>query len=622
MSRPLLSLLALAPLAGHAGPAGPAPDELERRLDELSAAEVGIRGRAELWLGENLDAGDYRTLVQRARSGDAEVRMRLGRAVSVADRDLSLATLFLAESDRQLVAIGERALRDRVVRWNPLFDGPVAVGDILTLHLRDQALRVPPTTLRLSLAGTLGEVCARLERHADLPFGLAVDPGLGDQRRGERSPAELVGSWEVIVPLLADAYGVVPVGHGLVGEPEDQRFAFLRMTRPAEAREDTLTILLRWCRDVLSATDSLRRVESARALASSGWPDALAWLETRLRAGDDLVGLEGVLHAAAAGRQVPAFQHAEAVRRLLELADADLGSDRPTVRARADRIADGLRRAGCVAPDGQPLSDVVLDGWEQLGEEQRWLRLVVLEGTRCPRGHDRARETLMDASASGRLRRQGLRALVAAIAGRPRLEPGTAPLAIAPLPDAASLLGVAATAEEGAELARLLALAGFAPPSELHDPARLPADWDMGPRVAVLGWLAESGAAVEAGQHLTALLMRTPGDASLRGQELQRALSPWRRRGELDRVILAWRAARQVETNPARALELDRLGLLMGAVRLRGPAGDLGGAEEGPAGVRDRPRAAGCGRRVGTGERVAGGAGPTPDPAPPGRGGR
>ena len=111
---PVLALLAASALAAPVE-----GDELDRRLRELSSPEAGVRHEAERWLGAHVAFEDYALLARETRRGDAEVRLRLARIVGAADPDLTLATLFLAETQPALAEVGERAIRERISRWNP-----------------------------------------------------------------------------------------------------------------------------------------------------------------------------------------------------------------------------------------------------------------------------------------------------------------------------------------------------------------------------------------------------------------------------------------------------------------------------------------------------------------------
>ena len=205
-------------------------DELGDRLRELSSPEVRVRHRAERWLGMHVGAADYTVLAREAQQGDAEVRLRIGRVVGAADPDLSLVALFLSENDPQLVEVGERAVRERVARWNPAFTGVATTDAILRDALQRRAERSWPATLRLSIDGTLADACALLERRADLPVGLAVEPALRERERVARFGDELIAPWDELVPELAEAFGVRLDGHGLDPLHEDRgRPAFLRL---------------------------------------------------------------------------------------------------------------------------------------------------------------------------------------------------------------------------------------------------------------------------------------------------------------------------------------------------------------------------------------------------------
>src|SRR5258707_13937247 len=113
------------------------------------------------------------------------------------------------------------------------------------------------------------------------------------------------------------------------------------------------------------------RAVNARALAATGWPAALAFLERRWIEGDE-PALEGLLLAAGRGRVAPALQEPQRQRALYaRLAAAELDGS---------TLARALAAAGPLSRTGEPLGPLALEGFDRAGPRERWLRLAALEG--------------------------------------------------------------------------------------------------------------------------------------------------------------------------------------------------------------------------------------------------
>jgi hypothetical protein len=573
------------------GSPGSTADELGAALDALSSPEVEARDAAERWLGAHLSAEDFPQLVQVLENGDAEVRMRLARAIGTDERHLSLALLLAAEKDSGLRAVGQEALHACVARSGGRSGESGTRGEPLRRALRELARDTPPRLLRVDPSLPLGELCAGLELVAEIPLGLTVDARVA--ARASRKPGgELVGSWDDVLLRLARAAGVAVEAHGIGGSaapahgrPEDssRQPGFLRFYPEVDPAHPTgIEVVVSWLLQLASAGEPELRALSARNLAASGLPAALHWMGELQGRPEGEIALEGLLAAAARERVTPELLQPGTLARLLAQLDADLARD----RSRAGRFLAGLGRAGCLDGSGAPVAAVLLAGFDGLSHRSRWARLALLERQACPddAALARVKEVLAAASAPAALRAQALRTFVVlAPAG------DAAPA----LNDPAALLATPRDVQAALELGSSLFQAGIEPPA--RDPGELPAGLPpLGHAAHLASWLWREQAA--AGAALLALLAEERGGLQARGQLAEDVLADWIRRGEAQRVLDVLATARQ--RNPAKALELDRLSLLLGLLPASEVGAFLDAIAEGPLGPRpDLPVLAALGCR-------------------------
>lgn len=480
----LSPLLALAIAGSSPGPVlGPgsggweqiAISDLQEALGQLASDSAVERWRAERWLGANLTAATYPDLAAAADAGDAELRLRLARAIGREDRHLDLAVLFAGERRPRLFQLGRQALGDQVSRHaEELFAAP-ARGRELTERLADLDDQIRVHALELEAFTTLREALDRIGRLGGAALPLVTDPEL----EGDLLVPPVTGTWEQLVAYIAHEVGVGLEGHALGKPGEFLPFGFLRVCRLRDAgTRSGAELLMQWAVDSEHHPDPDRRANAARALADAAWPGALEWLGRRWASRRDDASLAGICRAAARDRVVSQLLRADVVRELLADVDANLATQDRFERERALEILRALAALPPVDGRGASLAGVAIEGWDRLDDRRRWARLVVLEGM-ASGDAEVARvvraELGREALAPG-LARQALRAFVALPGDRepPHME------------DELSLFRDSRTEAELREAVRLLDLA----------------------RVEVHGAESADGAALEPAAH-AALVART-----------------------------------------------------------------------------------------------------------------
>jgi len=501
----------------------------------------------------HLKRDDFPLVAEVARVGEAEVRRRLSQALATDGRHLPLAMLLVTDRETRVSALGERAVAGMI--------------DVWSASARDPALRqleIPtawserwPRPLSLDPeAGKLAQVVDRLDRLGAGPAPLVLDPGLDPGVRRNipdrpRTDEDLVGSWAHMVRQLTAVHRVTfeVLGYRAEEEPDFERSrAFVRIAKRGDKGDaDMAHHLLAWCRGVVREQDRHWNTACARALASTGWPAALAWLEERWVLLGDPAALEGLLTAAGRGRVAPVLARPARMRALLAEVDGRLAAPTDGALLFAERVARALAAAGPSGPAGEPLSEVLLEGWGSLGNLSRWVRLVALEGQARVDGEAarRCRELLTSGSPAG-VRMQALRTLV-------RVREPAAPGLVLEAP--AALFTRARVEHRLEELARNL-IAVDARPAQGMGTAR---DSTRSERLAWLHWDLGSGDLQRALDDFLVLL--DTGDA----REFARQLSRWAGLGgdAVLRELLA-RARTQVADQPPRARTLRRVSLLAG----------------------------------------------------------
>jgi hypothetical protein len=354
---------ALATFAGE--------QDLRSELARLESPSASDRGDAERWLASHLSPDDFALVAEVAKARGLETRTRLARALGADDRHFELAVLFFGDSTPEVSAIGTEALASLAVRWFgdtesvPWVDAKVEselsghLPGVYAVRLFDEDVESELDRL----ARFAPEVNTSRVRGEHL--SIALDPlvytelvsGRIPPVPGSSVPRWAEGAFESVLVETIARHRLGFEGLGFAGP-----HPWIRVARPSElGARSALGLLLDWCRDVIAYPDRPRGEGSARALASTGWPAPLAWLESRWRKLGDRNALSGVLLAAGRGAMVPSLARANAVEALLaEVASANV-RDGNGERRRATAL-HALEKLPRFAPDGGDLVERVLAG--------------------------------------------------------------------------------------------------------------------------------------------------------------------------------------------------------------------------------------------------------------------
>lgn len=441
-------------------------------------------------------------LVSLVEAGDAEPRRRVARALAARDAYLELAIGLLGGP---LDDVGSLALQGQIARWTSTPLAAPKSGETLERDVKALVSRESDDVFLIDRGAGVAASFRRLSRRADVPLATALDPRLAGNPRLVRP---LAGGWFALSSALAHAYPSADlVGYGV--EPfaaRKDRRGWLALVPRNLAQRTASEVLVDWC--IAAASDNPRdKTAGLRALVASGWPAALDWTESLVRAGDPIA--RGVLlDAAARGAVAPILTGAQAVRRTLDEFDALIATN----EARAERRVYALMRQPARAPNGDSLVDTLLSGWDELGSRGRRARWQVLArwgsfGPDAARISELAQAELQRADLDAPL----ALAVIEALAAR---GPQAARAAIELTPQAARLLLLESTPRR----TLLLADARVDPPAALT-----PSDEHAPQFVA---WLAGRGKARRAAELASALLTAQPTT------DLFPVLEPWRRAGE------------------------------------------------------------------------------------------
>ena len=393
-------------------------EDVATRLAELAAPSLERRQAAERWLAGNLKLSDLALVADSLQGGSAEIGRRLVTLLGGRDRHLGLAALLATDGHPATRAVGESALLEMIVRWDPgALDAPLAPRT-----LPDPWTRI---VSRSAILGgrddSLTQLVDRLERLVPGPAPLVIDPTLltsGYLRPPRASGLPIEGAWGDWIRGAARAWRISFEVHAWRDSLDNEGPAaspWIRLCkRGMEGEGNSASHLVSWVRGVLREHDPATNVACAQALAAVGWPAGLDWLEQRWIESSDQAALQGVLSAAGRGRVVPGLAEAQRVRALLESCDRSLAESKAGCLPRAEALARALAALGPVFRNGQPVSQVLTEGWEQLDSRARWVRLAALEGGHGnrPQAWARAAEVLAS-DAEPWLAWQSLRTLLA-----------------------------------------------------------------------------------------------------------------------------------------------------------------------------------------------------------------
>ncbi|MEZ6005062.1 MAG: hypothetical protein R3F17_11760 [Planctomycetota bacterium] len=515
-----VALLLLAWIGWTAGPGSAAGQErLVDALRGLDSPASQVRDGARAWLLGNLEADQVPELETWLRDAGLAGRWALADVLAGHARFFPLAVELVRAPQAEVREVGRRALLEQALAWNPDLNGG-------GLPQRDW-----PTGLRGrggerlwygSAAAGVGEEPLS-QRFWDLrdsnAFGvpLVLDPRAARKLEGRAAVREIRPAWrgnlrEVLQQAESDLgarawlFGWRDLADG---DPEGESKRFLVMlARGSATPESGAALLVDWlelCARDGAATDAMQ------ALAQSGWPAAVAWLQSEVRAGRGEYW-PGVL-AAVSEHRIPGWlTSAEGVRLAL-----DYFAAAPRPDWQLAHLAQALR----VLPWGSEDFESILFGDGPPVPLREWLALRALtwHPSPAPETLERARTWLRNGQADPALRRAAL-ALLAAHGGAGDR------VAYPPLPATGQL------AADAGLLAQALAL-GQAPPAEagLWAPEIL----------AVWAWRLGDGAAT---QRLTAIALAGGGDIgrlrALARMGLAADLAGWLRDVDADPWVQQW----------------------------------------------------------------------------------
>lgn len=329
--RVVLAVGLILALASSGGGARGAEGDVAAALARLSADSARERAAAERELGAQLSSADAALLAAAARAGSAEVRARIAAALMSDARHFALAAELAAASETAVSQTGAAALAGLAAEWLGTSD-----QDPLPLSGVERAVRGAFSGL-FSLDISRGELeplldqIARLvpARRADRPSGVApavvLDPGFDPSQARPLAGAQdlgplAVGTFDELIYAAAVTHGALFDVYGWI----DGRTWIV--VRPNDVVDDrsAQSLLLHWVHAVQSPSSPRIARAAARALAATGWPAALGWLDLRWSSQQDGAALAGLLLAAGRGALAPSLESAQAAKQLLERADRAL----------------------------------------------------------------------------------------------------------------------------------------------------------------------------------------------------------------------------------------------------------------------------------------------------------
>lgn len=340
--------------------------QLEEYLTDLAAPRAESREAAERWLSLNLEPGSYARLVAALPEGE-EARRRLASALAAEDRHVLLAASLYTSLEPEAREIGEDALTFMLLDWTPgIFDPPMArrTGPHQWEERGAERMSLDPTS------GAPRDVFERFVALARGPSPLVLDPVLDmklDPERWRPGPAELrssqaiEGTFTSMLSSVVRRFGVSFEVHG-VREGDDAR-GFVRLCpRGTEGGRSGGEWILEWLRITARGHDPTESASAARALAATGWPAAVRWLEHHWVDGGSSAAFEGLVLAAASGRVAPVLRSNPGVRALISRA----AGPHPT------RVARALGNVG------GDLSHYEA-GWGGRSLREKWVLLTAIE---------------------------------------------------------------------------------------------------------------------------------------------------------------------------------------------------------------------------------------------------
>ena len=367
-------LLLLALLGTAVGALAQAPqDDVPRLLSTLGSGSLEERIEAEEALRRVLAPRHLDLLVTALERRDAEVERRLAAALGRDDRHLALAVLLLEHVLPEARAFGQEVVHSLALRWHPgalerpleAFEWPAplqaAPGPALALEASDSLFADLGLLARQGLRGT----------------PVVVTPGFEEPvRAAPRRRRSIEGTALELLVGVAGLHSARPI---LLGGPDGPPL-FLAVRTRGRAPEHLAGAIGSWLEAATRTFDPEANRRGCTALALSGWPAGLRWLEER--AAKDEAALWGLVEAAGAGLALPGLGRAPLLPRLLALGDraaAGLASGELSAEVAHADLETCARALRALALDPASAEGAAaLAAWDELPEESRWLRLVGL----------------------------------------------------------------------------------------------------------------------------------------------------------------------------------------------------------------------------------------------------
>ncbi|MCP5022512.1 MAG: hypothetical protein GY930_12155 [bacterium] len=398
-------------------------------LKDLGDAGAVERQAAHAWLVRNLGPDHWVALVEAAGSPSYAARRGLARVLADHPRHFSLAARLTALQDPVLAEVGDWALQESALAWNPnLAETSLGVEDFPTAWLaeggRKDLLEVNPSRPK---PGGLSVALGFLNQYGAAPVALVLDPRSDPRRRlvppvGDQGKP-LHGSWDMLLISLVRKHKVTLEVVGWRPKSVDLKEvesiaspgAFIRIKNRGETgSRHGAELLARWVHGATQDSDSLRRITCANALAQVGWPAALTWLGQEWSLGNDGY-FEAICIGAAHGHLSPALLDSEGTLRMLQQGGLKVNGAGARAPEPLLLAARALRVFPDVLSDGGSLGDVLLQDWPKDDPRAQWLRYSAFSGRfRAHPGISVQALECVNSQAAPALRRAALAALVSA----------------------------------------------------------------------------------------------------------------------------------------------------------------------------------------------------------------
>jgi len=463
-----LSLLLALPVSDQ--------EEAASWLSKLESTAAAERGAAQRWLSANLVAEDFEALHEAAVMGGAEGDRRLVDVLASSERHFELAVLLGGDTQGKVARIGRGALLELASAWSVAAEDPGVRRLKANEQFGERASRLFTVEPRKHELGSLLEL---LNLAGDTGVSLVLDPDLLQSRTvptiDRRTATWLTGTPAELLAALGRSYSF---GFDAFGLDETGDMAWVRVCRRLRAgKTPARELLVDWSLRVAKQVDSEAGGSNtagardaqvcARALAASGWPAAITWLEGRWLERGDEAALAGLRLLASRGFTSPRIR-SEAMQA------AWLNGGR--ARGALEETARALGALGRLSATGDDLEAGLLDGWGKLEPWEQWLRLVALEqrGSNRKTSREPIISTLLNPRSSPALAYQALRTAVVL-----DLEFGES----LPSERVGSLFKLGCGIDEGRELPGLLLRLGVRPQAGLETKT-----WSEAERLALCEW--------------------------------------------------------------------------------------------------------------------------------------